>query len=63
MPEERLIRTSELPQFVPYGRTRIMQLVAEGKFPKPIKLSSRRLAWKARDVLAWIEERATARAA
>ena len=37
-------------------RTRIMQLVAEGKFPKPIKLSSRRLVWRARDVLAWIEQ-------
>jgi prophage regulatory protein len=58
--EDRLVRTAELSQLVPYGKTHIMQLVAAGQFPKPIKLSSRRLAWRLSDVRAWIDQKAAA---
>jgi len=58
--ENRLVRTSELRQYVPYGRTRIMQLVNAGQFPRPIRLSSRRLAWKLSDLRDWIDSRPAA---
>jgi predicted DNA-binding transcriptional regulator AlpA len=57
-PEERLIPTAELRQWVPYGRTRVMQLVAAGTFPRPVKLSSRRLCWRASDLRVWIAAKA-----
>lgn len=52
---ERLVRASELPTFgIPYRKSRIMQLVANGKFPAPIKLSARRNVWRASDLQEWI---------
>jgi predicted DNA-binding transcriptional regulator AlpA len=54
--QERLIKASGLrEQGVPYGRTRVMQLVAAGKFPQPIKLSPRLNVWKSSELRAWIE--------
>ena len=55
--QERLIKTSELHAFgVPYRRSRIMELVAAGAFPAPIKLSPRRNVWRASDVQQWIAQ-------
>ena len=53
--QERLVKDSDLTaEGVPYRRSRIMQLVAAGKFPAPIKLSSRRNVWRASDIQNWI---------
>jgi predicted DNA-binding transcriptional regulator AlpA len=60
--QERLIKTSELGSAgVPYRRSRIMQLVAAGAFPAPIKLSTRRNVWRASDIQSWIARVATMR--
>jgi predicted DNA-binding transcriptional regulator AlpA len=57
---ERLVKTSELSGYgVPYRPTRIMQLVAAGEFPQPIKLSPRRNVWRASDLQNWIDRIAT----
>ena len=37
--------------------SRIYELVAEGKFPRPVKLGPRASAWVSTEVLAWIAER------
>lgn len=56
-PHERLVKTSDLGAYgVPYRRSRVMQLVAAGRFPPPIKLSSRRNVWRASDLERWIEQ-------
>lgn len=47
----------ELHKYTGLRRTQIKDLIAEGKFPKPVKLSERRAAWWARDVAAWQAER------
>jgi predicted DNA-binding transcriptional regulator AlpA len=53
--QERLVKTSDLPAFgIPYRRSTIFQLVRDGAFPQPIKLSPRRNVWRASDLQAWI---------
>lgn len=34
---------------------RLYRLMNEGKFPRPVKLSTNRVAWREDDVNAWIE--------
>ena len=42
------------------SRTTIYDKVARGEFPKPIKLSPRRIAWRASAISAWLIEREAA---
>ena len=53
----RLIRLPEVLRRVPLSRTRIYELVNDGRFPRPIKLSERAVAWRSADVEQWIAER------
>ncbi|MDP4984430.1 helix-turn-helix transcriptional regulator, partial [Pseudoalteromonas tunicata] len=39
------------------SRSSIYKKIAEGSFPKPIKLGDRAVAWLEHDVLQWIENR------
>jgi prophage regulatory protein len=38
-------------------RTAIEDLVKRGEFPKPVRLSERRLAWIESELVAWQQER------
>jgi len=53
----RLIRLPEVLSRVPLSRTRIFELMAEGRFPRSIKLSTRASAWDAAQIEQWIAER------
>jgi prophage regulatory protein len=59
MPEnhQRLLRLADVRNRVPYSRSTIYQLMAEGKFPKAISLGARAVAWLESDIEAWITER------
>ena len=35
-------------------RSWILQKVKDGKFPKPLRLSPRAVAWREREILEWI---------
>jgi predicted DNA-binding transcriptional regulator AlpA len=54
-----MIRSSDLREYVGLGRTQIGQLIANGEFPKPIKLSDggRAKAWLECEVLEWQNQR------
>ncbi|MBK8970497.1 MAG: AlpA family transcriptional regulator [Hahellaceae bacterium] len=39
------------------SRSKIYELMAEGKFPKPVSLGSNRVAWLRSEVFAWIDQR------
>jgi predicted DNA-binding transcriptional regulator AlpA len=39
---------------LPVGKTTLWQWVRDGKFPRPVKLSTRVTAWKAEDVQAFL---------
>lgn len=53
----RLIRMRELRGIVGLGHSRIYELVAAAKFPAPVRLSDRAVAWRSDDILAWIDSR------
>ena len=41
------------------GRSTIYRLMADSKFPRPVKLGERAVAWRRSDVDRWSEERQT----
>jgi prophage regulatory protein len=51
----RLLRLPEVLKIVAMGKTNLYRKVADGSFPKPIRLSERRVRWVLVDVLAWVE--------
>ena len=42
------------------SRSTLDRLVAGGAFPRPIRITDRRLAYKAADVEAWLQQKAAA---
>ncbi|WP_336019118.1 AlpA family transcriptional regulator [Acinetobacter lwoffii] len=54
---QRLIRRKEVQAKTGFGPSSIYALMAKGLFPKPVKLSERRVAWIESEVDAWIAER------
>jgi prophage regulatory protein len=52
-----LVRESELRRIVKLSHATIWRLCRAGKFPKPIKLSQRAIAWRLVDVERWLAER------
>ena len=54
---QKLLRLADVRDRVPYSRSTIYQLIAQGKFPKPINLGARAVAWLESDIDAWIEAR------
>lgn len=59
----RLIRRKEVQAATGLGASSIYALVAQGKFPAPLNLSERRVAWVEAEVHAWIAERMAQRKA
>ena len=53
----KLIRLNEVKILTTLSRSTIYKKIAEGSFPKPIKLGDRAVAWLEHDVLLWIENR------
>ena len=55
--ETQLLRLPDVRQATGLGRSTIYALIAEGRFPSPIKVSERATAWVGKEVNAWIEQR------
>lgn len=51
---ETLIRRAEVEAQTGLARSTLYKLTAEGKFPKPVQLSARCVAFRASEVDAWI---------
>lgn len=60
-PSSRLIRRPEVQSMTGLGRSSIYDALAAGTFPDPVKLSTRSVAWRESEVLAWIDSRQSAR--
>ena len=60
-PAPRLLRLPAVLDRVGLGRSRVYELIAEGRFPTPVKLSERAIAWPSDEVDAWITERIATR--
>jgi prophage regulatory protein len=45
-----------IPALLPVGRTTFLNGVKSGKFPQPVKLGARSVAWRVSDIRALIDE-------
>ena len=54
---QRLITLPRVRERIPLDRTTIWKMVRDDKFPKPVDLGIRRLAWRESDINAWIAGR------
>jgi prophage regulatory protein len=54
---ERLLRFHGVQERVPYSHSTIYALVKQGKFPLPVSLGGRAVAWKESEIDAWIQSR------
>lgn len=55
---QRIIRRSELRDVTGCSNSTIYEMIANGTFPKPIKLGPRTVGWLAEEIAAWQAERA-----
>ena len=53
----RIYRRPDVENLVGLSRSTLYAMMAEGTFPKPVKLGKRAVGWHERDVLAWIQSR------
>lgn len=55
--KQSLIRMSETMRRTGYGKAWIYRLISQNKFPKPIKIGSRSIAFVESEVDEWINQR------
>lgn len=58
-----ILRRPAVEERVGLSRATIYAKMADGSFPKPVRLSERAVGWKAEDIDAWLAARPTASAA
>ena len=51
------LRMSAVTHMIGLGRSTIYRLVAQEKFPPPVRLGDRAVAWRRSDLQQWSEER------
>lgn len=56
-PLEHILRRNEMKAATGYCIARIYQLIAEGRFPKPIPLGDRAVGWLESDIVNWQQAR------
>jgi prophage regulatory protein len=56
LPETGFLRLWQVQALIPVCKTTWWQGVADGKYPKPVKLAARVTAWKVEDIRKLIEE-------
>jgi prophage regulatory protein len=61
--DNRLLRLPEVMDKTGFGRASIYRYVALKRFPQPVKLGERAIAWRSDEVDAWINERTRVSAA
>lgn len=52
---ERRLRLPEVKKLCPYSTSGLYKKIAEGTFPKPIRIGSRAVAWKFSDIQEYLK--------
>ena len=55
-PEPGILSVPAVLELVPVSRTTLWRLVKEGKFPRPVQVSLKRIGWRESEVMQWIAE-------
>lgn len=53
----RYIRRTEVEAMTGLGRSTIYKMIADGEFPKPIKLTRKAVAWPEDQIAEWLASR------
>ena len=56
-PHPKFLRMPMVLQITGLGRSTIYRLIAENKFPGPVRVGNRAVAWRQSDLDAWSEGR------
>ncbi|MDK1372948.1 MULTISPECIES: AlpA family phage regulatory protein [unclassified Sinorhizobium] len=62
-PLPRLMSPNEVAAATTMSKTLVRILTLEGRFPKPVQIGEKRIAYVRAEVEAWIDERISGRAA
>jgi prophage regulatory protein len=57
MAENVILRRPQVEQTTGLSRSTLYAMMAEGAFPRPVKLGKRAVGWRASDISAWLESR------
>ena len=57
VPRDRLIRLPDVEGATGCEKSTIYELMKVGRFPKPVRLSARHVAWSEAAVLQWVQDR------
>ncbi len=60
VPIDRLLRLPEVESFSGKKRSTIYKEIKQGKFPAPKRIGARSVAWRAGDLMDWLESRPVA---
>lgn len=52
-----LLRMPDVLELIPLSKGSIWRLIREGRFPAPIKLGVRSVAWRMADIQTWLDQR------
>jgi prophage regulatory protein len=55
----RLLRRAEVERLTGLSRSTLYSWMKEGRFPQPVRLGARIVAWRESDVTEWLESRQT----
>jgi prophage regulatory protein len=57
----KLLRLEEVLARVPISKSSVLRQVADGLFPRPVRVGERRVAWVEDELIAWQAARIAAR--
>lgn len=57
---QRILRREEVLRLIGLKKSALYELMAQGGFPKPVKLGERAVGWRASDVSTWLASREAA---
>lgn len=55
----RILRRPDVEILTGLSRSTLYAMMAEGTFPKPVKLGKRAVGWREVDLSTWLESRST----
>ena len=55
MPNQLLLRISDVCQSVGLSKATIYKQISEGRFPRTVHISTRAVAWHRDDIQSWVE--------
>ncbi len=53
-----ILRRPKVEQITGLSRSTLYAMIAEGTFPKPVKLGKRAVGWRESDIADWLDSRA-----